>query len=98
MVIECNEAGIDILRNTAKTVDYAAETILYDTNKNLQRCDDYSEELGPHVEDLKDALEYIKLNLDSSTETIKTLVLKLNGLADSYEEIVSMNPFGQLKR
>jgi len=97
MIIECNEAGVAILRQTSATIDNAAETIIYDTDKNLLRCDEYREELGPHVDDLEGALEYIKLTLNTSTEAVKMLVLKLNSLAVSYEDIISLNPFADVQ-
>ena len=95
-IIQVNSEGVETLKKTSQSLTEAVESLKTGTNNVKSQIEEYSESLGDqgHYESLERALETIQRLIDQSTDSVGTLVEKLNDLAGKYQEWIDDDPFG----
>ena len=95
-VIKLNEDGVQALQTMSSSISGAAEELSESSVNLLTSVDNYSSEIGPHVESIADAVESIQTALNQAIDPIEGVSSKLNELADKYQAIVDNDRFSNL--
>ena len=94
MKYACSEEGVEQLNTTTEKLAEGEETIRHETDVMKALVDDYRYVIGPHANELEEALNNIGEQVDKSANVVKDVEDKLKDVARRYQEIIDNNPFG----
>ena len=92
MIITVSEEGINLVENLISLNESAAEEITEASTGILALIDEYEDEIGPHVDALREAIQNIINSINDGTESVLKLVLALKKIKARYEEELSRTP------
>lgn len=89
-----NEEGVAAMRDAAALIVEIIDDFKAATDNVKSASDDYSDTLGPHVNELNEALDSISNSIMKSAEPTNNIAQTLRSVAEAYEEIISESLFG----
>lgn len=89
-----NENGIAIMRDAATLIVEIINDFKTAVDSVRSASNDYSDTLGPHVNELNEALDSISDSIMKSAEPTNNIAQTLRSVAEAYEEIISESLFG----
>lgn len=89
-----NENGIAIMRDAATLIVEIINDFKTAVDSVRSASNDYSDTLGPHVNELNEALDSISDSIMKSAEPTNNIAQTLRSVAEAYEEIISETLFG----
>ena len=87
------DAGVAALNAAADNIVDASEEIVTKTNAMVSEADSNRQGLGPHVDQLMEALESISQCMTNSQNVVEEVSEKLTDAADAYQEIIDRQRF-----
>lgn len=94
MAIAVNSESVRSLREYSNKINESVEEIKNSTNTMENVTDQYSGRLGPHADQIKQALLEIKSAVWQGVVPANEISEKLVDVADAYQEIIDTNYYG----
>ncbi len=96
MSIAVNPEGVKALKDYSARIAEGVESIKSETDKMASITDQYSGKIGPHADQIKNALETIKGAVLQGTVPALEISEKLNQVADAYQQVIDTSYYGGL--
>ena len=94
MAIAVNSEGVSALKDYSAKLTDATDEIKTETDRMTNVTDQYSGKIGPHADQIKNALDVIKGAVFQGTVPAVEISDKLKEIAEAYQEIIDTIFYG----
>ena len=92
-----NEEGVASLREMASKLEASTDEVVQAVRNANSILEEYGDTLGPQgMTTLKSAVDGIASTIKGSFDSIDEVVVKLNDIADDYEEEIENDPYASI--